>query len=75
MREKNNSAQLVDAPFALCPTRVAPPAALELAKVLVARLGARPIVIDAKVHDAAFMPDDTLIVSNTVHLPRRLVRR
>jgi prephenate dehydrogenase len=51
----------VGAPFALCPTRVAPQVAFEKAKELVRQLGARPIVVDAAAHDAA--------VARISHLP------
>ncbi|HZU99621.1 MAG TPA: prephenate dehydrogenase/arogenate dehydrogenase family protein [Planctomycetota bacterium] len=49
------------APFALCPTRVSPPEALERAKELVRALGAKAVVIDASLHDAA--------VARISHLP------
>jgi prephenate dehydrogenase len=49
------------APFALCPTRVTHDGALEKAKELVTRLGARPIVVPAPAHDAA--------VARISHLP------
>jgi prephenate dehydrogenase len=51
----------VDAPFALCPTAVSQKEAVERAKTLVALLGARAIVIDARAHDAA--------VARISHLP------
>jgi len=51
----------VGAPFALCPTRVAPREAFERAKELVTRLGARPIIVPAPAHDTA--------VARISHLP------
>jgi prephenate dehydrogenase len=49
------------APFALCPSSVSPPEALERARALVTRLGARPLVIDAQTHDR--------VVAWSSHLP------
>lgn len=51
----------VDAPFALCPTRVSTAEAIERAKRLVARLGARAVIVPAAEHDAA--------VARISHLP------
>ncbi len=51
----------VGAPFALCPTRVSTDAAVETAKRLVAKLGARAIIVKADAHDAA--------VARISHLP------
>ncbi|MBI3724348.1 prephenate dehydrogenase/arogenate dehydrogenase family protein [bacterium] len=42
-----------NAPFALCPSSVSPPEALERARALVLALGARPLIVDARAHDAA----------------------
>jgi prephenate dehydrogenase len=41
------------APFALCPTSVSPPEAVERARDLVVRLGGKPLVVGAAAHDRA----------------------